>query len=186
MAGKRPRRDELTGGSKDVNPQTMTVNVIQPGADTTVSFAQQLPIPRLPTRPGYNLVIELLTVTLYWIQPILPAAGGRIVLAAGVTTRPNAPVNFLDQVTDPRKLALWYHTAAQAGGAGAYALNEEAMKVLDLTDQAGHGLLIATDVIYMQLQTAFTVQANDVVFELEYRWKEVTLVEYIGIVQSQQ
>lgn len=56
----------------------------------------------------------------------------------------------------------------------------------DLTDGAGHGVLIATDSIYCNLQSVVTGILNDVVVKIGYRWKEVALVEYIGIVQSQQ
>lgn len=63
----------------------------------------------------------------------------------------------------------------------------------DLTDGAGHGVLIATDNIYFTLYstcsatgTATTsVQAN-ATLALLYRFKRVNLQEYIGIVQSQQ
>jgi hypothetical protein len=57
---------------------------------------------------------------------------------------------------------------------------------LDLTDNAGHGILIATDSIYGQVNSANTATTNTVYFKLLYRFKEVNLIEYVGIVQSQQ
>lgn len=65
----------------------------------------------------------------------------------------------------------------------------------DLTDGAGHGLLVATDNIWLTCYaTAATADAGEnavlnvatVNADLIYRFKEVSLQEYIGIVQSQQ
>lgn len=68
----------------------------------------------------------------------------------------------------------------------------------DLTDGAGHGILIATDNIYLNALVAYVdadtsaayAGAPSFIFaasncELIYRFKAVTLQEYIGIVQSQ-
>jgi hypothetical protein len=58
-------------------------------------------------------------------------------------------------------------------------------QVLDLTDGAGHGLLIATDNIFMTVYSSNTGNANEVGCKILYRWKNVSVEEYIGIVQSQ-
>jgi hypothetical protein len=58
-------------------------------------------------------------------------------------------------------------------------------QVLDLTDGAGHGLLIATDNIFMTVYSTNTGVANEVGCKILYRWKNVSVEEYIGIVQSQ-
>lgn len=57
--------------------------------------------------------------------------------------------------------------------------------VNDLTDGAGHGILIATDQLFLQIASNSTTIANEVAFKILYRWKNVPLSEYIGIVQSQ-
>lgn len=56
----------------------------------------------------------------------------------------------------------------------------------DLTDGAGHGVLVATDRIYCQISSTGTGAAQQCTGKIWYRWKNVTLPEYIGIVQSQQ
>lgn len=63
-----------------------------------------------------------------------------------------------------------------------------------MTDGAGHGVLVATDNIYLTLQTALSSVIGSSVGGIQgfgeaailYRFKEVGLAEYIGIVQSQQ
>lgn len=56
----------------------------------------------------------------------------------------------------------------------------------DLTDGAGHGILVATDNVFGQIVAAGTSVANTVRVKLMYRMKNVSLAEYVGIVQSQQ
>jgi len=61
--------------------------------------------------------------------------------------------------------------------------------IVDLTDGAGHGLLVATDTIFIgtiQTSAAVPITGGSVAWRIMYRWKNVTLQEYIGIVQSQQ
>lgn len=55
----------------------------------------------------------------------------------------------------------------------------------NFSDGAGHGYLIATDSIFARLFTGGTGVANTAYIRLLYRFKEVDLAEYIGIVQSQ-
>lgn len=73
-----------------------------------------------------------------------------------------------------------------------FSTDNEGVDYHDLTDGAGHGVLIATDNVWL---TAFlngavpdigTTAALNVYADLLYRFKKVTLQEYVGIVQSQQ
>lgn len=56
----------------------------------------------------------------------------------------------------------------------------------NLTDGAGHGYLVATDYIFAQVGSQNTNAAQFVDIKILYRWKNVGLQEYIGIVQGQQ
>jgi hypothetical protein len=55
---------------------------------------------------------------------------------------------------------------------------------LDLS--AGRGYLVATDQIWLGLSTQNTGRANTITVKIYYRMKNITLEEYIGIVQGQQ
>lgn len=184
-----PKRsgDTLTGGSKDVNPQYMTSPLLaQTAADVTFQAKMPLPIPRLPTREGKNLVIELLGAEFF-----IPGAGlqaGNNAFYTNVTTNPNVPPNstagYLQAIQDPRTLADSFKFVFLFTNVGMTEFPAETQ--VDLTDAAGHGVLVATDNLYFNLITQNTGSLNQAVVRLEYRWKEVSLVEYIGIVQSQQ
>lgn len=73
-----------------------------------------------------------------------------------------------------------------------FSSDNEGVDWHDLTDGAGHGVLIATDNIWC---TAFingacpdigTTASATIFADLLYRFKKISLQEYIGIVQSQQ
>lgn len=79
-------------------------------------------------------------------------------------------------------------------GIRPFSTDADSVEYHDLTDGAGHGVLIATDNIFLNVQVtnaAFnnvTADAISATFNCDilYRFKEVKLQEYIGIVQSQQ
>lgn len=175
--------DQLTGGSRDVNPQLMTVDLIQTANDTATVVQLNLPIPRLPTKQGKNLVIELLWIE-YFFLGWNTAPGSTSQTLVTVTTSPAIGTSIRNALNDPRIIDAWFRLFANATSAGFQdvAVSHESQ----LTDEAGHGLLIATDSLYFGLYSTGTLSTNNMVLKLAYRWKEVSLVEYIGIVQSQQ
>lgn len=71
-------------------------------------------------------------------------------------------------------------------GAPVTRTNNQVQFIMDLTDEAGHGILVATDNLYFVNYSAGTGATNGMVYVLTYRFKDVSLEEYIGIVQSQQ
>lgn len=176
----------LTGGTGDVNPQFLSFTAAQSGADTTTTTTQAIPIQRLPSG-GRSQVMEVLKV---FAQ--LPVFG-----AVASATEANDTVSvFLSTVSfgttattfsEPR--VFWGSHRSMEGAftaAGTYARTEESIEVADLTDGAGHGFLVATDNIFCQVQSTGTGGTNTARIKILYRWKNVGLAEYIGIVQSQQ
>lgn len=182
---KRGRKDQLTGGSGDVNPQIITITAVQPGNDAPVVVRQPLPIPRLPTAPGRNLVIELLAVDYYRLTTSYNASTVSSWLVA-LTTSPSLKTSSLAALQDPQLLEAWYSQLVTPAGAVNEPFQVETDRWQDLTDQAGHGVLVASDFINVGFYTSATGAPNVCVLKLYYRWKDVSLTEYIGIVQSQQ
>lgn len=182
--GMKRQADVLTGGSGDVNPQEFSITISQSPADATATVVQPLPIPRLPTSPGRNLVIEILEVEMWHINPILTVTSSSFLLT--LTTNPNPISTFQAALADPRALSSWYKVQGAVIGSTSGVLQLATTFVDDMTDRAGHGVLLATDNVYVHLQTVTTAQLNQAVVRFAYRWKDVSLTEYIGIVQSQQ
>jgi len=110
------------------------------------------------------------------------------------------------QVRQPSALALRHQRSCLSGTTAispdfagdhllVYSTDNESIDIHDLTDGAGHGILIATDQIFLTQQTSLACLTASgtadsitgfVQADLIYRFKEVKLQEYIGIVQSQQ
>lgn len=188
MPAKRKYSD-ITGGTGDVNPQTLLLAVTQSAPDTVATFGLPLPIPRYPNQNGRSIVMELLSIEFNRVVLNAPAPGS-INWYQNLTTNPAAPTGATfvatvgSQLNDPRVISDW-NTQLDTGAAlSSIVINNDYIQ--DLTDEAGHGILVATDNIYMNLITVATGVANSGYCRITYRFKEVSLQEYIGIVQSQQ
>ena len=179
-------RESLTGGTGDVSPQFMTFGGTQTAADTTTTVTQQVPIQRLPTGQRAQ-VMEVLKIL--WLP-------GNTAAAASVGEASDYIQGFLSTSSfgttatswqEPRVfggVSLFSRFAFTAGG--TYYVGLSGIVEQDLTDGAGHGVLIATDNIFLQIVSGNTGAANVIAVKILYRWKNVSLQEYIGIVQSQQ
>lgn len=182
---RRARRDTLTGGTKDVNPQYMVISGTQTAADTFTQVSQQIPIQRLATM-GRAQVMEVLKVY-FQTSDLSAAVAGLTVrsLQAALTTKTFAAA--IAGISEPTCFALYNKeqvNAFTAGGTGITNFEVEPF-VWDCTDGAGHGFLVASDNIFLQISSAGTTLSNSVQCKILYRWKDVSVQEYVGIVQSQ-
>ena len=185
---KRASRDTLTGGTRDVNPQFISGRVTLTAANTLSTFTLSTPIVRVGQSGGKATIMELLKVFLKYpaMDADAAAATGRRFDISFATTEQGATT--LAEINNPRVIIAATHeirNAFTAAGTGVLDIQEDP-RVIDLTDGAGHGVLIATDNIFIQANTSGQTAASSFDFKLLYRFKDVTLVEYIGIVQSQQ
>lgn len=182
---KRGRADQLTGGTGDVSPQYFVQTVVLSAANTFTQIESGLPNIRLPVRKGKSIVMELLKIRV--THPVIdtaPAAGGTIFQSTWqIGTISEAAFNS----PDPRVIATSQRESRGAfTAAGSFEYAEWLTEAIDLTDGAGHGILVATDAIFIGASTAGFTGAGTFVARIMYRFKEVSLEEYIGIVQSQQ
>jgi len=189
---KRGRGDQLTGGSGDVNPQTMVMqSAIMTANDTQIIVGTALPIPRLPVRKGKSLVIEILKIFFY--QKVVYVANTTTWITCCLTTNSGASDAVgantgLGLFLDPRTIAsnTTQTLALQATAASIAIETVNTQKEVDMTDSQGHGYLVATDNLYLVSTSANTAALNEASCKFLYRFKEVDLEEYIGIVQAQQ
>ena len=186
---------ELTGGTGDVNPQTMVLYIPQSsffagGVNTSTKFP--LPIPRYPGGNNRSIVMEFLHVDWHLTNPVVPTPtnGDGYTLNASLSTDPSTPSGLASVIIDSRAVSIFrqaaYTLVATAVGFDIY--EPELQWADNLTDDAGHGILVATDSIFMKVSSSVTgyTTAGDLVAVITYRFKEIGLQEYIGIVQSQQ
>jgi hypothetical protein len=187
---KRARSDSLTGGTDDVNPQFLSGALTLSAANTVTEVAIGTPIVRVgAASPSHAVIMEILKI--YADLPVYDqtAAGATTrTVALSFTTASTGATPFQAQLDNTRCFASFERqqmNAFTAAGTGILQFKETPM-VFDLTDGAGHGVLIATDNIFVQGDSAGQAAASVFRFKILYRFKKVSLVEYIGIVQSQQ
>lgn len=186
MAKRARGNGDLTGGSGDINPQYFTLpqNLLS-AANTYTEGTIPTPIPRNRVSGGKATVMEILKV--YFNLPEADAnsaAGGSVIQAqAQLTTR---SLTAMSQGNP----AVFAHCEKMMRGAftaaGSYATVIQDPYVWDCTDGAGHGVLVATDNIYFGCLTTGFTGAVTFNARLLYRMKNVSVEEYVGIVQSQQ
>jgi len=174
---KRRRSDTLTGGTRDVNPQFMHLTAVQSAADTATTTAFPIPVQRLQNA-GRAQVMEVLKV--YWSLP------------AGIDTADNSIRVFLSTSSNGATALDFGNTRVFAATGRVVMFNVDGtfthnvIYETDLTDGGAHGVLIGTDNIYMQVTSSATGLTNTVFAKILYRWKDVSTIEYVGIVQGQQ
>ena len=187
MKRARSNSSDITGGSGDVNPQWLTNSTTQSAADTATTSQVVLPVQRLPENNSRALVMEVLKV--YFQFPTFGAFASANEstdrMTCALTTK-NFGTTAIS-LDEPTCFAIGRIVRQGAfTAAGTYGYQESAIVSWDCTDGAGHGILVATDSIFSQVSSTGTGNANQVQFKILYRWKKVSLAEYIGIVQGQQ
>ena len=184
------RRDTLTGGTGDVKPQILTISSGTPASLNDYTVQQHsLPVPRFTGQPkDTSTVFELLSADWYLgledISDTEATNFGFISTIASRATGDTVTFNTLaDDANNPNVLAL----AMTHRGIVTTGRVEFHMPIhIDLTDGAGNGVLIATDRIFIVAGNSGGTAVARATVKLLYRQTNISVIEYIGIVQSQQ
>lgn len=194
----------LTGGTGDVNPQYMTA-IFTKGTGTigdVKEVTMPLPVNRVTTgRASTAQVVEVLkfAVDFDWLT-----SNGNIATGDG----PNVNVRYFAEVdqrssttivgqTRPscifsKESAVYLHAIIAAVTSSQINLSGGMVDVgplfIDLTDGAGHGILVAADQLFFRFSV---MQANvtgttypAATIRMFYRLKNVSLQEYVGMVAT--
>ena len=176
----------LTGGTGDVNPQWVAFTAVQTGNDVFLQQTFDLPTnPSMPVRSNKAMVLEFLRVQFLWSldttqSPATPQRHSAVLstatvdIGAGLSTIQSS----VNAITTDQFLTF-------QAGAGATVFTRDVAKVYDLTDGAGHGVIIASKSINLIISTFNTATSNRVVVRILYRYKEVTITEFITLAQFQ-
>jgi hypothetical protein len=172
-------RDTLTGGTRDVSPQFLSFVFSQSGSDATTTTQQTLPVEKFGTAGNGARIIEVLKVYFGYDAAAIAEVDSRINVYLSTKTGGTTKLTF-----DNPTVFAYSKVISQITTSGQeFAVFPQ---VMDVTDGAGHGILIATDNIFAQLASSGTSATNTMEVKILYRFKQVGLQEYIGIVQSQQ
>ena len=175
------------GRTGDVKPQWLNCpTVTQSGADTTTSLEVRLPVARVPSAASVT-VIEMLRI--YATISNLPAiAAVTEVLDTQHLSISTASNGTTDVLLNASNVLAFFRKSQRGAFTAGGTYNRWGDKVMEfnLTDDNGNGVLVATDSIFLQLQSTGTGAANDAQVKILYRFKSVGAMEFVGIVQSQQ
>ena len=185
---KMSARDKsLTGGTGDVKPQILSVGGVNSAVNLTrqISFAN--PVPRIGSTPNRATIMEILKVWFFGDSVSDQAyeewayLSTRGVLADGTasTTLQGAMIAIQDQGVIAG-MTTNYQIITSGAVAGVNPVQ------IDLTDGAGNGVLIATDNLVFEFGTANAAGTARFLAKILYRLYDASIMEYVGIVQSQQ
>jgi len=177
----------LTGGSGDVKPQILSVPRQQVVIDETFSVPIALPVPRVGVQPNKATITEILKVWIYlqggdtsseawaYLSTISLRAGAQV----GITYAAASA-----QLADPHIIAGGGRTFLLVTSGGTTSSDPELF--FDLTDGAGNGILVATDEIFFEGGSDNASVSLNYWAKILYRVYDAGIMEYVGIVQSQQ
>ena len=160
---------------KDVYPQFMSFRVVETAANTFTPVRIQLPVAR---RPGAKkiTVIEVLNV--------LMDLNGESFLAADAVT---VTLQFTTSATGQQlnNSNVWYFFRFAVTQLTSGTTIDYGPKEMRYDTGGGRGFLLATDSIFATVVGSSQTGAVTANFKLLYRFVEIGLEEYIGIVQQQ-
>jgi len=174
---KRPRNDTLTGGTKDVNPQTLGGKVTESAANTFTEVEISVPVLRVTVTPNRAQVIEVLKVEFQYLGELFNLLAEQCQMS--LTTR---SVSSTAQMDNSNLLAMWSQgLAILTTGGGIMPLTH----MVDLTDGDGHGLIVANPSIFFSIKCTGLGAASTGRMRIIYRFKNVGLQEFIGLAIQQ-
>lgn len=189
MKRRRTSGGSVTGGTGDIKPQILTaLTGTATAVATYIVNAIALPVPRFGTTKGRSTIFEILWVD--WYIGILDQSDQINTKFAFLSTSTNrndgetaTQASFVVDLSDPRVFGAVYRSKNQLTSGTDHL--DLPLRV-NLTDENGNGVLVATDRLLVVGGDIAGTAADNYVAKIAYRLVDVTLEEYIGIVQSQQ
>jgi len=179
------KRKAPSAGMLDKYPNFMSWNIAQAVADTLKTIQVFVPIPRIQGMRGKATVIEVLWIDWFY-ETAMDNPADSLQWSISTGPAPTSVTNLADGAT----FATAMDTVEGYIGGGPF-VDSGAMfmrtlpRRLDLQSKDGFGILLASDSFYVALDSLTTGVINTVAFRLYYRFVDITIEEYVGIVQSQ-
>ena len=179
----------VTGGTGDIKPQILSAQSSTSVATTVYGSTQiTLPVARIGQMKNRAMIMEVLKV--YFFNGVTDARDGTADNFAVLTTaaiRASGDTSSLTTIQqdldDPRVIAASFFSRSTTTSGGIMIQKPE---VVDLTDGNGNGVLVATDNLFLTHTAIDNTATVRCVVKILYRLVNVSIQEYVGIVQSQQ
>ncbi len=169
----------VRSGRQDFYPNFMGFALTQTGGDTFTTVSINTPIPRVAINGNRATVMELLWCDVESQNLILNAAVESITF--GLTT--GAPPSDRSVISEGN--AIFNLTATFHEHTTGASILVQPLRY-NFQSQDGFGFLLATDSFNAFIDSNATGVALAGNFRLYYRFVQIPVTEYIGIVQSQQ
>lgn len=175
---------------KDQFPNFLTGQVVQESANVFASRLFNTPIPRVATGQKRATVMELL-----WIEAFIPYHEGVVSSDANDSydaqfTTGTTPTTVL-RFDDTRVFAQFSlstkpvsNISVPLSGVGGMILED--VKRWNFQSQDGFGYLLAADQFHVSVNSFNAAIVQRIQWKLYYRFVDVDILEYVGLVQSLQ
>lgn len=189
MAFKRLKGGSATGGTGDLKPQILTISVVENAVDDYTVVQAALPTVRFGPSQNKSTITEFLKVWFYVnvedFGDTQAVHGAHIATTAlgRITAEASTLATLAVDWTNPRIIASVADSSAITTSGCRTNIFPQ---VVDLTDNNGNGVLVATDSIFLIALGIGNAAAGTVTAKILYRTVNVGIQEYVGIVQSQQ
>ncbi len=168
---------EITGGSDDLNPQFVSAVIIQPSTNAFGEINIPLPVLSTPVQKGKASVFELLHATFY-SDPFPNLINAQAVVTQLTTQSQTdliAPSN-VNFIAGEERFQL---STLLSATPNISVLEENLEKTFDLTDKAGHGLVIRGPNLFLGINSTSTTSPFTVHIKLLFRIKFVGIEEFL-------
>ena len=149
------------------------------GANTFTTQQVFTPIPRLKVSGNKATVMELLWVDTEWEGTDIVASGDFLQVGMSIGAVPTAVLSL----SDPRTIITSFQEFSALTSGGNF-LQTPLRSELQSTD--GFGALLASDAFHVSALTGGMAGASSVHWRVYYRFVEITVAEFVGLVQSTQ
>jgi len=175
------RRNNNNNSRIDIFPNFMTGQVTQTADDAFTTTLVNTPIPRIQTSRSGNkaTVMELLWVELMIPNIKIDKALDVVTFQMVIGTVPNAIITFNNPRVFMEKIWTAHFTVS-----GLFISEQPTVYNMQSTD--GHGYLLASESFNVSLDSTGTGQINVAEWRMYYRFVDIPLSEFIGLVQSTQ
>lgn len=179
----------LHGGTGDLKPQFMTISTnLASAPDKYTQVKVALPISHFGTQQARTTVFEILRID--WYLNITDLDGGLNTDVGFLSTTSIRSTDLActrDTITEDVANSLVVAPALSHAKINTSGVVHKTQPiVVDTSDAAGNGILVATDVLYITHGNVEGTQAGRVTAKILYRLSAVGITEYVGILQAQQ
>ena len=179
------KRRAMTGKDVDRFPNFLAGVLAESAANTFTTTQVFTPLPRIKTSGTRATVMELLFVeTDFSGTNIQNANGEQMQVVFSFGSAPTAMLAWNDTRNFFQRQDTIVGQAISTNGAGSTILREPVR--YDWQSQDGYGYLLASDSFHVSVLGASQGAALSLAWKMFYRFVDIPLSEFVGIVQSTQ